>query len=129
MQLENFALSSLITFKFQEAISKIKWTYNESNIDEKRLETEKISLKDLELKHPIAKGSNAVVYAAKLKDESNQQKTEEKVNIESYPLALKMMFNYDIQSSSMAILKAMYRETIPARIYYSNVSVSDWEIE
>lgn len=35
--------------------------------------------------------------------------------IEEYPLALKMMFNYDIQSNAMAILKAMYRETVPAK--------------
>lgn len=35
-------------------------------------------------------------------------------SIEQYPLALKMMFNYDIQSNAMAILKAMYKETVPA---------------
>ncbi|XP_035780171.1 serine/threonine-protein kinase PINK1, mitochondrial-like [Anopheles albimanus] len=35
-------------------------------------------------------------------------------NVE-YPLALKMMFNYDIQSNAMAIIKAMYRETVPAK--------------
>lgn len=36
-------------------------------------------------------------------------------SIEKYPLALKMMFNYDIQSNAMAILKAMFKETLPAR--------------
>lgn len=36
-------------------------------------------------------------------------------SIERYPLALKMMFNYDIQSNAMAILKAMYKETVPAK--------------
>lgn len=36
-------------------------------------------------------------------------------SIEQYPLALKMMFNYDIQSNAMAILKAMYKETVPAK--------------
>lgn len=34
--------------------------------------------------------------------------------MEKYPLALKMMFNYDIQSNAMSILKAMYKETVPA---------------
>uniref|UniRef100_A0A182Q946 non-specific serine/threonine protein kinase n=1 Tax=Anopheles farauti TaxID=69004 RepID=A0A182Q946_9DIPT len=40
---------------------------------------------------------------------------ESDYTIEEYPLALKMMFNYDIQSNAMAILKAMYRETVPAK--------------
>lgn len=44
-----------------------------------------------------------------------------------YPLALKMMFNYDIQSNAMAILKAMYRETIPARNKPANEEVDGWE--
>lgn len=35
--------------------------------------------------------------------------------MEEYPLALKMLFNYDIQSNAMAILKAMYKETVPAK--------------
>uniref|UniRef100_A0A182XWS3 non-specific serine/threonine protein kinase n=1 Tax=Anopheles stephensi TaxID=30069 RepID=A0A182XWS3_ANOST len=41
--------------------------------------------------------------------------SEKDYNIDEYPLALKMMFNYDIQSNAMAILKAMYRETVPAK--------------
>lgn len=46
--------------------------------------------------------------------------------IEQYPLALKMMFNYDIQSNAMAILKAMYKETVPAkRRNYSEMDA--WE--
>uniref|UniRef100_A0A182PAJ5 non-specific serine/threonine protein kinase n=1 Tax=Anopheles epiroticus TaxID=199890 RepID=A0A182PAJ5_9DIPT len=40
---------------------------------------------------------------------------EQDYTVEEYPLALKMMFNYDIQSNAMAILKAMYRETVPAK--------------
>lgn len=47
-------------------------------------------------------------------------------SIEQYPLALKMMFNYDIQSNAMAILKAMYKETVPAkRRNYSEMDT--WE--
>lgn len=48
-------------------------------------------------------------------------------NIESYPLAMKMMFNYDIQSNAMAILRAMYKETIPAINKYCKDDASDWE--
>ncbi|XP_053679368.1 serine/threonine-protein kinase Pink1, mitochondrial [Anopheles nili] len=36
-------------------------------------------------------------------------------NIEEYPLALKMMFNYAIQSNAMAIQKAMFSEIVPAK--------------
>lgn len=47
-------------------------------------------------------------------------------SIEQYPLALKMMFNYEIQSNAMAILKAMYKETVPAkRRNYSEMD--EWE--
>lgn len=44
-----------------------------------------------------------------------------------YPLALKMMFNYDIQSNAMSILRAMYKETIPAINKYCNDDAIGWE--
>lgn len=37
------------------------------------------------------------------------------------------MFNYDIQSNAMAILRAMYKETLPARQRLLNESAGDWE--
>ncbi|XP_065079137.1 serine/threonine-protein kinase Pink1, mitochondrial [Ochlerotatus camptorhynchus] len=46
--------------------------------------------------------------------------------MEQYPLALKMMFNYDIQSNAMAILKAMYKETVPAK-RRNSVEAENWE--
>ncbi|KNC23317.1 hypothetical protein FF38_02069 [Lucilia cuprina] len=49
------------------------------------------------------------------------------VSIRRYPLALKMMFNYDIQSNAMAILRAMYKETVPARQRYINDAAEAWE--
>lgn len=53
---------------------------------------------------------------------------EEKNNdIETYPMALKMMFNYDIQSNAMSILRAMYKETIPAVNKYCNADAEGWE--
>lgn len=48
-------------------------------------------------------------------------------NIDRYPLALKMMFNYDIQSNAMAILRAMYKETIPAIHSFKNSEADHWE--
>lgn len=47
-------------------------------------------------------------------------------SILQYPWALKMMFNYDIQSNAMSILKAMYKETIPARSR-ANSNIENWE--
>lgn len=118
---------------------------NDIDLDETQFEASPLLLEDLSLGKPIAKGANAVVYAANIKKKISTHHNEEAVgkntskpviiptdnsdNIGNYPLALKMMFNYDIQSSAMAILNAMYRETVPARIYYSNVGVSSWEIE
>lgn len=48
-------------------------------------------------------------------------------DIQRYPLAVKMMFNYDIQSNAMAILRAMYKETIPARNKHINGEADTWE--
>lgn len=108
-----------VCWEIREAISKIKWQYYD--IDESRFESNPITLNDLSLGKPIAKGTNGVVYSAKVK--------EEETNDNKYPFALKMMFNYDIQSNSMEILKAMYRETVPARLYYSNHEINHWELE
>lgn len=55
------------------------------------------------------------------------QLTPKSNDLMQYPLALKMMFNYDIQSNAMAILKAMYKETIPARNKQTNEDVDGWE--
>lgn len=55
------------------------------------------------------------------------QPTPKSTDLMEYPLALKMMFNYDIQSNAMAILKAMYKETIPARNKQTNDDVDGWE--
>lgn len=53
--------------------------------------------------------------------------TSANANIHRYPLALKMMFNYDIQSNALAILRAMYKETVPARQRYINEAAESWE--
>ncbi|VEN53570.1 unnamed protein product [Callosobruchus maculatus] len=133
-----------VCWEIREAISKLKWNHKDVDIDETRFENVPVTLNDLSFGKPIAKGANAVVYAAKFNEKQNdsqdsvtqedmpvQQKvvTADREDINEYPLALKMMFNYDIQSNAMAILNAMYRETVPARVYFSNIGVTDWEIE
>lgn len=40
---------------------------------------------------------------------------KEESSIKTYPLAIKMMFNYDAESNAMSILRAMSRETVPSR--------------
>lgn len=88
-----------------------------------------LSLDDLQIGEPIAKGCNAIVHAASWKNE--QSESGENVQIDNqtitadlnplipafgnYDLAVKMMFNYDAESNTFAILRAMHRETIPAR--------------
>jgi len=42
-----------------------------------------------------------------------------------YPLAVKMMFNYDAESNAMSILRAMSRETVPSRSVQHNFSTTD----
>jgi len=51
-----------------------------------------------------------------LKQESSYKK---------YPLAVKMMFNYDAESNAMSILRAMSRETVPSRSVQHNFSKTD----
>lgn len=57
-----------------------------------------------------------------LNDEQNMGSSED-----VYPLALKMMFNYDIQSNAMTILRAMYKETIPARNKQIDTDGDNWQ--
>ena len=59
-------------------------------------------------------------------EELHEISTDE-TSIYHYPWAIKMMFNYDIQSNAMAILRAMYKETIPARCRIDNGDFENWE--
>lgn len=47
-------------------------------------------------------------------------------SLENYPLALKMMFNYETESNAPAILTAMYRELLPARVIHFDDSSPTW---
>lgn len=112
-------------------------------MDETRFNENPLTLKDLELEEPIEKGAFAVVYAARVKQHEEEVRAEDAARdssldvkpkrdeldcFNSYPLAVKMMFNYDIQSNSMDILRGMYRETVPVRFYFGDTGLSDWEI-
>jgi hypothetical protein len=47
--------------------------------------------------------------------------------LSNFPLAVKMMFNYDAESNATSILRAMYRETVPAKYHFINEELSSWE--
>lgn len=85
---------------------------------------ENVSLEDLEIGPSIGKGCSGVIYAVALKSELKPVDNLKNIDdLGRFPLALKMMFNYDIQSNALLILRAMYRETIPAR--QSQLSVAE----
>ncbi|KAK8731725.1 hypothetical protein OTU49_007444 [Cherax quadricarinatus] len=52
---------------------------------------------------------------------------EESLNIPEYPLAVKMMFNYEAESNAPAILRAMYKEMIPARSLQLDGEQLEWQ--
>ncbi|KAK5646259.1 hypothetical protein RI129_004723 [Pyrocoelia pectoralis] len=119
-----------VCWEIREAISKFKWTVDkDADIYDAKFETESVTVNDLDFGQPIAKGANAVVYEAGLKSaESDSCKKDDSYQIK-YPLAVKMMFNYDIQSNAMSILQAMHKEILPARLYTNNTSVNSWEMD
>jgi hypothetical protein len=57
----------------------------------------------------LSQGCSAAVYSANWADSSSKNPTDE------WPLAVKMLFNYDIESNAFAILKGMVKEIVPAR--------------
>ncbi|XP_047101200.1 serine/threonine-protein kinase Pink1, mitochondrial [Schistocerca piceifrons] len=122
-----------VCWEIREAVSKLQWSISQlqsgchpkADLDASECVS---GLKDLDVGPMIAKGCSAVVYAAKLKETvSDTGEEREKSKIDNlvqlhdsgisrlaFPLALKMMFNYDAESNASAILRAMYRETVPA---------------
>ncbi|XP_059608860.1 serine/threonine-protein kinase Pink1, mitochondrial [Phlebotomus argentipes] len=93
--------------KIRETVVKFRPSWDE---EETSVGNTPIGLDDLEIGAPIAKGCSAVVHAAALKRHSMDSGQNR-----SYPLALKIMFNYDVQSNALAIVRAMFRETVPAK--------------
>ena len=57
------------------------------------------SLQDFQLGKPLAQGCSAVVISARAKSSEEKEQT--------FPLAIKMMFNYHAESNALTILRAM----------------------
>ncbi|XP_046397282.1 serine/threonine-protein kinase Pink1, mitochondrial [Ischnura elegans] len=127
-----------LCWEIREAVSKLKWATRDLD-DSVKVD---IGLKDLTLGPSIAKGCSAVVYAARWKEDSGGTPTshQETANdlqngpsinlsdpLSTFPLAVKMMFNYDAESNALSILRAMHRETVPAQFHISSEELSGWE--
>lgn len=113
----------------------MQWTKpsNDRNY-ENSINTLSTSLKNFIIGPLISKGCSAVVYSARLKEQSQLISSPDVPIIETddtelskFPYALKMMFNYDAESNALTILRAMYRETVPARNYHQADEIADWE--
>nr|CAD7408729.1 unnamed protein product [Timema poppensis] len=130
-----------ICWEIREAVAKLQWNVlNKKETDVFPVEPP-VGLDYLTLGPAIAKGCNAVVYAAQRnKGNAQEGKTAEqtpnetqditmntKQELSDFPFAVKMMFNYDAESNAASILRAMYRETVPARSYFVNEELSELE--
>ena len=47
--------------------------------------------------------------------------------LKEYPLAIKMMFNYDAESNFSAIYKAMHKEVLPANYLQISEGFMEWK--
>lgn len=117
----------------QEAISKLQWNMpqNDKNYQTIPIDDNAVTLQDFVIGSIIAKGCSAAVYSARFADttrnENGQINMDTKAkDTNAFPLAIKMMFNYDAESNAAAILRAMYREIVPARKHYKNDELTTW---
>ncbi|XP_029034979.1 serine/threonine-protein kinase Pink1, mitochondrial [Osmia bicornis bicornis] len=126
-----------VCWEIRDAISKLQWNtpLNDKNYETIKDEEKVIALKDFVIGPAIAKGCSAVVYATRFKDESALDEEKDEIHIDdktkdvtAFPLALKMMFNYDTESNALSILRSMYRETVPARKQLKNEELAEWEL-
>lgn len=130
--------------EIRQAATRVRTNLDSDPITTSKTENKREwTLKDFHFGDVLAKGCNAVVYAAKVATDSwrtvsdafehiegvaepEVKKEEEIDEIKGeFPLAVKMMFNYEAESNSYAILRAMHRETLPVR----NVAKDELESE
>ncbi|XP_032689219.1 serine/threonine-protein kinase PINK1, mitochondrial [Odontomachus brunneus] len=124
-----------VCWEIREAVSKLRWNMpqNDKNYETIPIEENIVTLQNFVIGPIIAKGCSAAVYAARFID-ATLEKNNSSINIDTetkdknaFPFALKMMFNYDAESNATAILRAMYRETVPSRKHYGNDNMTIWE--
>ncbi|KYN28953.1 PREDICTED: serine/threonine-protein kinase PINK1, mitochondrial [Trachymyrmex cornetzi] len=120
-----------VCWEIREAVSKLQWNYMPKDYQTVHTDENTVTLQNFVMGPIIAKGCSAAVYAARFvntwdEDDSMDIEVETK-DANEFPLAIKMMFNYDAESNAAAILNAMYRETVPARKHYRNDNLTIWE--
>jgi hypothetical protein len=71
--------------------------------------------------------SEAEKNEARQKAEPNVTIDTSEQDLTNFPMAVKMMFNYDAESNATSILRARYRETVPAQCHFTNEELSCWE--
>ncbi|KAG5346808.1 PINK1 kinase, partial [Acromyrmex charruanus] len=120
-----------VCWEIREAVSKLQWNYMPKDYQTIHTDENTVTLQNFVMGPIIAKGCSAAVYAARYVntwDEDDSMDIEVKTkDANEFPLAIKMMFNYDAESNAAAILNAMYRETVPARKHYRNNNLTTWE--
>jgi len=102
-----------VCYEIRQAVGKTRLVQGQRDEETQNL-AHQWGLNDFQLGKPIAKGCAAVVYSARMKSEAVEGESSSSVEVQ-FPLAIKMMFNYHAESNAFTILRAMHRETVPAR--------------
>jgi PTEN induced putative kinase 1 len=87
-----------------QEIRNIFHSYRQSEFESNVLQTQDLSLDNIEFGECIAKGCNGVVYSAKLKSGYDFTKDW---------LAIKMLFNFEAESNATDVWNALNKECIP----------------
>jgi len=125
-----------LCWEIREAISRMQKSVSDAESDVFKPH-ETIDLSKFTVGPMLAKGSNAVVYAARKSEKTAEEtasgsegptlKVESDQPPSSYPFALKMMFNYDAESNAGSILRSMFCETVPAKVIFTNEELDIWQ--
>jgi len=101
-----------VCYEIRQAVGKTRLLQVKEDGEETQQGEHSWCLRDFELGKPIAKGCAAVVFTARMKREYPSEGNDDQ---QEFPFAIKMMFNYHAESNAFTILRAMHRETVPAR--------------
>ncbi|EFN76957.1 serine/threonine-protein kinase PINK1, mitochondrial [Harpegnathos saltator] len=124
-----------VCWEIREAVSKLRWNMPQNDKNYKIISNEEntVTLQNFVIGPIIAKGCSAAVYAARFVD-AKVEKNSNSINIDTeakdkntFPFAIKMMFNYNTESNAAAILRAMYRETVPSKNCCISNNITHWE--
>lgn len=108
--LNNFA-------SFSPSASSLRNVYNRHQVDLLGPSSSRV-VRFSEIPEVFSSNRSNLSSVSTIEDVRNELLVEQDAEDSSFykfPLAVKMMFNYDVQSNAMSILKAMHKETIPAR--------------